>query len=110
MAGVEDTKAYSQFNGLVPVDDIAWQNEWLDVDNMDVSTLSTNIQPTALERQMTVCDSAMARQTQHMTHERGWAKLQGEAPQSVLTEEMRLGRSATNVNPITAPPISSQLH
>ena len=41
--------SYLQLNGLVPVDDIAGQDERLYVDNVHVPALRAYIQPTALE-------------------------------------------------------------
>ena len=41
-----------QFNGLVPVDDVAGQTETLDVDNVDVAALGADVEPLALERQV----------------------------------------------------------
>lgn len=50
-------KKYSQFNGLVPVDDIAREGESLDVSNVDISSLRPYIQPLTLEWQVAVGDS-----------------------------------------------------
>ena len=49
------TYTHSQFDGFVPVDDIAGEDERLDVDNMDIAPLCSNVQPLTLEWQVTVC-------------------------------------------------------
>lgn len=50
-------KKYLQFNGLVPVDDIAREGESLDVGHVDISSLRPYVQPLTLEWQVAVGDS-----------------------------------------------------
>lgn len=45
-----------QFNGLVPHDDVSRQNEGLNVDDVCVSTLCSNIKPFTLKGEMAKCD------------------------------------------------------
>lgn len=43
---------YSHFNGLVPVNNVTGEDEALNVDHMNVTTLRTHVQPLALERKV----------------------------------------------------------
>lgn len=54
-------KKYLQFNGLVPVDDIAREGKSLDVSNVDISSLRPYVEPFTLERQVAVGDSTKQR-------------------------------------------------
>ena len=42
---------YSQFYGLVPVDDVSRERERVHVDDVNVAPLRADVQPLALERQ-----------------------------------------------------------
>lgn len=58
----------SQFNGLIPHDDISRQNEGLDVDDVCVSALRPHIQPFTLEGKVAKCDP----EKQETEEERDW--------------------------------------
>lgn len=49
----DNTWLNSQFNGFIPHDDIAWESKWLHIDNVNVSSFGSHVEPFTLERQMT---------------------------------------------------------
>ena len=55
--------ADSQFDGLVPHDDVAGQDKGLDVDDVSVATLRAHVQPLALERKVAEGDPGRERET-----------------------------------------------
>ena len=52
MRSVVCCDADSQFDGLVPHDDVAGQDKGLDVDDVSVASLRAHVQPLALERKV----------------------------------------------------------